>query len=139
MRRLMIPLLLLALVAVACGGDGDGDVSVGDPVTVLDVNMVEFEFDPADNVVSAGETITLNLANTGSVEHEWVVLKSGTRIEAEADFDESMVEFRAELDPGDSGTFTFTGPEPGNYQVVCVIPGHFTAGMEGRLRTVNDS
>jgi uncharacterized cupredoxin-like copper-binding protein len=49
-----------------------------------------------------------------------------------------MVYFEALLDPGDAGTFTFTAPAAGAYQVVCVIPGHFTAGMEGRLRVVDN-
>ncbi len=135
MRRLIIPVLLVAFVAVACGGDE----GAGELVTDLDVSMVEFEFDPAENVVPAGAEITLNLSNTGSVEHEWVLLNADVKLEAEADFEESMVYFEAEVEPGDAGTFSFTAPGPGNYQVVCVIPGHFTAGMEGRLRVIDDS
>lgn len=134
MRRILVLVLALGLAAAACGG-GDG---AGELVTELDVSMTEFAFEPAEHVVPAGEQITLNLSNDGSVEHEWTLLKLDTKLEAEADFEESMVEFEAELDAGESGTFTFTSPGPGQYQVVCVIPGHFTAGMEGRLRVIDN-
>lgn len=132
MRRFVLPWLLVAVVAAGCGGDDDGG---RESSTTLDVSMVEFEFDPTTFVVPAGEEITLNLSNAGSVEHEFALLNAGTQIEAEADFEESMVYFEAELEPGDSGTFTFTAPDEGSYQVVCVIPGHFTAGMEGQLQS----
>ncbi len=135
MRRLIIPVLLLAVFAVACGGDDDG--GAGELLTELSIDMVEFEFNPVEAAVPAGEEITLDLSNSGSVEHNWVVLNEDVRVEAEADFDESMVYFQAELQPGEADTFTFTAPGPGGYQVICTIPGHLTAGMEGRLRVVD--
>lgn len=134
MRRLIILVALVALAASACGGDE----GAGDLVTSLDVSMVEFEFDPAESVVPAGEAITLNLSNAGSVEHNWVVLASGAKIEAESELDESMIYFEGLLNPGEAETFTFTAPAPGGYQVICDVPGHFTAGMEGRLRVVDN-
>ena len=135
MRRLIMLAALVALGATACGGDE----GAGDLVTTLDVSMVEFEFDPPEAVVPAGAEITLNLSNAGSVEHNWVVLNSGSKIEAESEFDESMIYFEGLLNPGEAETLTFTAPAPGGYQVICNIPGHFTAGMEGRLRVVGDS
>ncbi len=37
---------------------------------------------------------------------------------------------------GGSSTGTFNLP-PGTYQVVCTVPGHFVAGMEGTLQVVD--
>ena len=39
--------------------------------------------------------------------------------------------FRA--DAGEAITITFTAPAAGTYQVICNVPGHFSAGMEGLL------
>ncbi len=134
MRRMIVAVVFIALAAGACGGD---DNAAGEATTSLDVDMVEFAFEPAETAVPAGQEITLNLSNSGSVEHEFAILNPDVRIETEEEFEESMVYFEAEIEPGDAGTFTFTAPARGIYQVVCVIPGHFTAGMEARLQVVD--
>ena len=140
MKRMFIAVMLLAITAAACGGGGD---SV-DASTNLSITMSEFAFEPEMVAVPASQEITIELINTGSVEHDFVLLQRGKRIEAEADLpdDEAMivadyVDFEQRIQPGESGTFTFTAPsETGSYQIICRVPGHFAAGMEGRLRTV---
>jgi uncharacterized cupredoxin-like copper-binding protein len=43
------------------------------------------------------------------------------------------------LEPGESDTFTFTAPgQPGDYQIVCGIVGHYMAGMVGSLTVVSE-
>jgi uncharacterized cupredoxin-like copper-binding protein len=70
---------------------------------------------------------------TEAVEHEWVIIKPGHEISSEADFDEDDVLFEVEaVQPGESGTGTFNIPA-GEYQIICALEGHFTAGMEGSL------
>ena len=120
---------LLILVLSACSGGG-GD-SNG---TTLNVTMTEFKFDPASWTVPAGKTITINMKNSGSVTHSWALMAkpvSGTYSDAnKADvlFDSGPVT------AGQSKTATFTAPTtPGNYQVICVDPGHFEDGMIGQL------
>ena len=136
MRRLIIFVLLLALTAAACGGGDD----TPEASTNLSVTMSDFAFDPDKVTVPPETEITITLDNTGSVEHEWVVLKDGVRIEDESELPEDeetlladFVYWEEEVQPGESGTFTFTSPPSGTYQIICAIPGHFTAGMEGRL------
>lgn len=137
MRRFTPLVVVLALLVVSCGGD-DGP-SVEDATSELAINMTEFEFDPAETVVPGGEEITLDLTNSGSVEHNWVLLNAGERVETEEEYTEDMAYYRAELQPGEAGTFTFTAPgERGIYQVICIVPGHLTAGMEGRLTVAGD-
>jgi uncharacterized cupredoxin-like copper-binding protein len=47
---------------------------------------------------------------------------------------EENVYWEEEVDAGESATFTFTAPEePGEYQIICAIPGHLEAGMQGTL------
>ncbi len=120
-------LLIFFLLLTACGG--------GQAATTLRVDMVEFMFEPKTFTIPAGEEITLELVNKGAIEHNFVILKKG--VTAANDFDHNAnlddILFEARLDPGKSGTFTFTVEEAGEYQVICSIPGHLAAGMAGKL------
>jgi uncharacterized cupredoxin-like copper-binding protein len=120
---------VVALGLAGCGGD-DG----GDAVTSLEVEADSFSFDPSDTTVVADEDVTITVENVSdSVEHEWVIIKQGNEISSEADFDEEDVLFEVEaVAPGGSGSGTFNVPA-GEYQIICALEGHFTAGMEGSL------
>ena len=130
---------LLALVAVALAGCGGDDSS---PVTSLEVEADSFSFDPSDVTVAADQDVTIKVENVSdSVEHEWVIVKQGNEISSEADFDEDDVLFEVEaVAPGESGSGTFNVPA-GEYQIICALEGHYTAGMEGTLKAeaVSDS
>ena len=102
--------------------------------------MTDFAFTPTDWTVAAGEEITIDLTNDGNVDHEWVILQSGVQISSESDLPETEEELLAdfvywedEVESGESKTLTFTAPGAGTYQVICAIPDHFEAGMEGEL------
>jgi uncharacterized cupredoxin-like copper-binding protein len=121
----------LSLSLLACG-------VTGGPTTNLSVDMVEYMFDPRAIVIPAGDQITLELSNNGSLVHEFVIMDYGSDVGNSFDTeDEPNVYWEAELQPGGKDTFTFTAPsEPGEYQVVCGTEGHFEAGMLGTLSVV---
>ncbi len=112
-------------------GGGGGAVADG-PVTELTVAANEFAFDPATVQMVVGEELTVTMDNTGSVEHEWVLLNEGIRITDEAEFSEDMVLAGTErVQGGESSTVSFTLDAAGTYQVVCMVSGHLAAGMQG--------
>jgi uncharacterized cupredoxin-like copper-binding protein len=132
----LIAVVPLVFGVAACGSDDDDSGSS----TEISATMEEFEFTPTSWSVAANEEITVNLENTGSVEHEWVILQPGVTIESEADLPETEEELLAdfvywedEVEPGDSKTLTFTAPAAGTYQIICAIEDHFDAGMEATL------
>jgi uncharacterized cupredoxin-like copper-binding protein len=132
----LIAVVPLVFGLAACSSDDDD--SGGS--TEISATMEEFEFTPTSWSVAANEEITVNLNNTGSVEHEWVILQPGVTIESEADLPETEEELLAdfvywedEVEPGDSKTLTFTAPAAGTYQIICAIADHFDAGMNGTL------
>ena len=124
----LVVVALLGAFLAACGDSGDVNLS-GE----LKVSGVEFEFLPDAYVVGAGDT-EIVFSNIGSVIHEWVVLSEV--IENEDQFTEDLVLFRLETESGQTTRATLT-IDPGTYQVVCAIEGHFSAGMEGTLTVVN--
>ena len=133
MRRtstLLAILLVFSLALAACGGGGAS--------TNLRVDLIEFMFNPNNFTVPAGQEITLELSNNGAVVHDFIIMKNGTNVGGDfGDDDEANIYWKAELDPGSSGSYTFTAPsEPGEYQVVCGIPGHYLAGMVATLFVV---
>lgn len=130
--KIGIVLLGLVLALGACGSSG--------PETSIDATMTDFMFSPDDWTVAAGEEITIELSNEGSVDHEWVILRPGVTIESEDELPATEEELLAnfvywedEVEAGDSKTLTFTAPAAGTYQIVCAIEDHFNAGMKGQL------
>lgn len=120
----------LSLALTACGG--------GEPSTNLSVDMIEFMFNPTNFIVPAGQEITLELSNNGAVVHDFIIMNLGAEVGQDfGEEDEPNVYWMAELEPGRSNTYTFTAPnQPGEYQVVCGIPGHYLAGMVAKLIVV---
>jgi uncharacterized cupredoxin-like copper-binding protein len=123
---LMIFVMVLSMALSACGG------SKG---TTLDVDMTDFAFNPATYTVPAGGEVTLNLTNSGTVEHEFAIMKLGTQATTPFnDDDEGNVYWETSLQPGQNSSVTFTAPsEPGDYEIVCGIPAHIEQGMTGTL------
>ena len=133
MKRLTIfvaILLSFAFALTACGGNG--------PSTNIRVDMTEFMFNPSDFTVPAGQEITIELSNNGAVMHDFVIMKYGTEVGQDFDEEDGVnVYWEAELEPGTTETLTFTAPsEPGEYQVVCGVAGHYLAGMVAKLFVV---
>lgn len=126
--------LVVVLVLAACGGDGSSETDGGGPSPFsIGLAASEFAFDPDAYVVDAGASISFEMVNEGSVEHNWVLLTAGTNVtsEDEVTADNTIVEFSASA--GETVTGDFTAPAAGTYQVVCTIAGHLAAGMEAQL------
>ena len=121
--------LLLAGVSLVGCGDDDDDTAATEATTTeeaagggggdAEVSMTEYAFDPADATVGPGQTITAT--NDGELPHNYTIKSGGP--------EESTSET---LDPGVSGALG--APEkPGEYDVLCTIPGHAEKGMKGTL------
>jgi len=140
-------LLLFALVLAACGGGEAEDTGGDEPVstsTTIDVVENDIYFgDTNDNAanppswtISAGGEATANITNNGALEHNFAIVELGATIPepfVEAENSDIILLDSGLTPPGDSATWNFTAPsEPGEYQVICTIPGHYPL-MQGRL------
>ena len=95
-------------------------------------------FVPADIEVRRGEIVRFVAANRGQVLHEMVL---GTMAELAAHA-ELMKKFpgmqhdephMAHVAPGKTGEIGWRFTRPGIFYFGCLIPGHFEAGMQGRI------
>ena len=127
---LFVVSVALAMTLAACAAGG--------PSTTIDVIMTDFHYSPDSFVVPAGQELTFKATNNGAVVHNFVIMKYGTTVGDDFDSsDEGNIFWEAKLEPGESVSSTFTAPtDVGDYQVICRTPGHFVAGMLGKLTVV---
>ncbi|MCU0764635.1 MAG: cupredoxin family protein, partial [Burkholderiaceae bacterium] len=98
-------------------------------------------FAPADLTVRQGETIRFIVRNDGKVMHE-LVLGTLQELQQHAEWMrrfpnmEHEEPYMVHLAPGQSGEVIWQFTEPGEFHFGCLVPGHFEAGMKGRVRVV---
>jgi uncharacterized cupredoxin-like copper-binding protein len=122
---------LLLMVLTSCGGSRGVSRNI-------DVTMTDFQFQPNQFTVPAGQEIAFSSSNNGAVVHNFVIMNLGTNAgEFFDDEDIPNVYWEVELLPGANTDTSFTAPtEPGDYQVVCRTEGHIASGMTGKLTVV---
>ncbi|MBK1690071.1 copper-resistant cuproprotein CopI [Rubrivivax gelatinosus] len=123
----------------------DGDTPYGRPGdaakarrTVHVVMSDTMRFDPATITVRRGETVRFVAANGGRLEHE-LVLGTAASLKAHAEEMRAMPDMQhadpgaVRVAPGASGEIVWQFTEAGSFDFACLIPGHFEAGMVGKV------
>jgi uncharacterized cupredoxin-like copper-binding protein len=117
-----------------------GSYEPGMKVTrTIEVDMIDqMRFTPAMIEVKQGEVIRFVHTNSGQLMHEFVL---GTP-ETLAEHAELMKRFpgmehsepyMAHVPPGQKGEITWKFTKAGEFGFGCLLPGHFDAGMKGRI------
>jgi uncharacterized cupredoxin-like copper-binding protein len=132
------------------GMDGDGmdpadDEAMGEPAAASEatrtiaVDAFDMAFDPASISVEAGEAVTFEVTNTGEAVHEFFLGDSAMQqqhAEEMADMDPDMAHdepYSIRLQPGETKQLTWRFADSGNVEFACHEPGHYQAGMHGRI------
>ena len=114
----------------------------GEPTAVTRTIVVEMaddmRFTPEVLVVERGETVRLNVVNKGELLHELVLGTSegldehsqAMRKQPGMEHDEPQM---VHVQPGEQGEILWQFGEPGEFRFACLLPGHFDAGMVGRV------
>jgi uncharacterized cupredoxin-like copper-binding protein len=114
----------------------------GDPAKVartIQVDMSDaFRFTPSDLVIQRGQTVKFVIRNHGHQLHEMVLgtaqeLKEHAALMQRFPGMEHSDPNMAHVKPGATGEIVWQFDKPGEYQFACLIPGHFEAGMVGKL------
>lgn len=114
----------------------------GDPKKAqrtIEIRMTDdMRFGPKEIQVKLGETVRLVAVNAGKVLHE-IVIGTPQELKAHAEMMkkhpgmEHDEPYMAHVDPGKKGDIVWTFNRAGTFEFACLIPGHFEAGMIGRI------
>ncbi len=114
----------------------------GDPQKVSRTITVEMadtmRFSPATITVQRGETVRIRAVNKGKVLHELVL---GTPEEIRKHWEAMKRQpnmahdepHMVHVDPGQRGELVWQFTRAGEFQFACLLPGHFEAGMVGKV------
>ncbi len=117
MSLLSICVAVAAIIVAALASDGDGAAVAATSGGSAEVTLSEFAIDPDPVTVGAGGTLAV--VNDGAAPHNLTV--QGEDLAT------------PDLNNGESATLDVGGLEPGDYTVICSIPGHEAAGMTATL------
>ena len=114
----------------------------GDPTKVsrtVEVDMTDaMRFTPVTISVKKGETVRFVVKNSGQLKHE-MVLGTAKELREHAALMKKFPEMEHEdpnqlsLEPGKSGELVWQFTRPGTFEFACLQPGHFDAGMRGKI------
>ena len=115
----------------------------GDPKKVTRIVKIsmsdQMRFSPDVITVKQGETVKLSITNDGKILHEMIL---GTL----KDFKEHAEMMRknpgmqhddpqmTHVEPGQTGEIVWTFDKAGEFDFACLVPGHFEAGMKGKIK-----
>jgi uncharacterized cupredoxin-like copper-binding protein len=114
----------------------------GDPKKIsrtVNIGMSdEMRFTPAELRVKRGETIRFRVKNSGRLAHEMVLgglqeLKEHAELMKKYPHMEHDEPHMAHVAPGKTRTMVWQFTEPGELYYGCLMPGHFEAGMVGKV------
>lgn len=153
-RLALIAVLIVA--AAGCGGEKSPSASStsadpvqeqsksGDPAqsgstvrgSTTTVSMSDFDFAPQRLSAKAGK-LRVTAENDGRSPHEFVLIRTrkaprGLPTKGNEASEAGAVGEIPEQEPGHSASHVFR-LKPGSYVFICNVPGHYKAGMSGRL------
>ena len=105
----------------------------------VEIRMTDdMRFAPNQIQVKLGETVRLVAVNAGKVLHEIVIgtpqeLKAHAAMMKKHPGMEHDEPYMAHVDPGHKGAIVWNFNRAGTFEFACLIPGHFEAGMIGRI------
>ena len=125
----------------AVAGSSAGPAPVGSPTTAapcVAAQLLEMAIPLAVTEVAAG-SVTFDVANVGTVEHEFAIIPTDLPADGlpvkDGVVDETQVAVVARtglIAPGASETLSVDLPA-GHYVIICNVPGHYLAGMRTEL------
>lgn len=155
--HLVLVSVLAVLVLAACSSSesnsttkpgpdaNEGEFAFGEPADPATADRIieivttnDLVFNPADLIVTAGETITFRVVNDGTIIHDFTLGDDATQEEHE----EEMAEMggmahdqpnAVTIAGGEAKELTWTFTQPGTVLVGCHQPGHYDGGMKGQV------
>ena len=107
------------------------------------IEMTEMRFHPAEITVKRGEVVRFLPVNKGKLTHEMVLgtldeLKKHAELMRKFPGMEHDEPNMVHVAPGKLGVMGWQFTQPGEFFYGCLVPGHFEAGMIGKVKVVPD-
>jgi len=129
---------------------GGNDFAFGEPAsasaadrTVEIVAKDTMRYAPAELAVDRGETVRFVVKNVGQLQHAFTLAPPAAQRAHEQEMkDMAMAKMAGHMEgdptgivvqPGETGSLTWRFTHSGPIQFACHIPGHYPAGMKGRI------
>jgi uncharacterized cupredoxin-like copper-binding protein len=95
--------------------------------------------DSANSIISPGPTLKLKsgqtykmtVYNVANIAHSWEIVP--TKAISSTPMFGAGIDIDTYIQPGQSGSVTFTPDQTGNFYYVCTVPGHIELGMWGNV------
>jgi uncharacterized cupredoxin-like copper-binding protein len=161
MRQVLLALMSLVLTALEVHAHGEKPHAAksaraisteakefgreGDPRKVTRIIRVDMSdkmrFTPASITVKEGETVKFVVRNRGKTLHEMVLgtmkeLKEHAELMKKHPGMEHDEPYMAHVAPGKTETLVWQFGKAGEFYYGCLVPGHFEAGMIGKIRVL---
>lgn len=135
-----------ALLAVPGPGLAHGSFAAGDPgdpampARTIEVKMTEgagtMAFEPNRVEVKTGEQIRFVIANTGELDHEFMLDSTENNAKHKAAMEKNPEMEHDDpngkrLEPKKTSEILWRFDKAGTFEFACLIPGHYEAGMHG--------
>ena len=105
----------------------------------IKITALDFRFDKTKLHVRAGETVRFIVINKGQLAHEFIIGDAKEQAEHEQEMQKMPgLDMPNEpngmmLKPGQTKTLIWTFDQVGEVEFACHVPGHFAAGMVGKI------
>ena len=146
MKAISAILIGLMAIGVTQTHASEGHASLlgqpGNPAKVtrtMDIVMSDaMRYTPASIKVKRGETIRFRVKNAGQIKHEMVLgslaeLKEHAKIMTKFPEMEHDDPNAISVEPGKTGELVWRFTKAGKFDFACLVPGHFEAGMQGKI------
>ncbi len=142
---LLLGILLAAPLAKAGGTHGQHAAAMGHPAEAaqatrtVELSMDDrMRFSKPEIQIKRGETVRFVLHNQGRLKHEMVLgtdkeIKEHAKLMAKFPNMEHEDANSASVAPSAQGEITWKFTRNGTFSYACLLPGHYEAGMHGRI------
>jgi uncharacterized cupredoxin-like copper-binding protein len=146
MRKHILTLFAVIALSISAAQASPGHASAlgkpGDPAkidrTIEIASGDNMRFSPNEIRVKRGQTIRFKVVNGGQMKHE-MVLGTLAELKEHAALMRKFPEMEHDdpnavtVEPGKTGELVWRFTRAGNFDFACLVPGHFEAGMRGRI------
>lgn len=119
-------------------------VDAGEADRTVEIDATDsMDFQPSDIVVRTGEVVRFVVTNTGTLHHSFTLGSKSWHRDHEQQMqglspEDIVTHMRSEpngavVPPGETRTLTWKFLEPGVVEIGCHVPGHYPAGMKGKV------